>query len=77
MKRSEIDRMVRCEGHEDNLDDTLTFQFDRAKHATQAAVLVVVDGEDMWIPYSHIIEWYEDSNEMLVTNWIASQKGLL
>lgn len=77
MKRSEIDRMVRCDGTEDDPDETVTFQFEKAKHATNKAVLVVVDGQDTWLPYSHLLEWYTDSDEAMITSWLAGQKGLL
>jgi hypothetical protein len=48
---------------------------------TDAALLVDVDGEETWFPKSHISEESEvqhegDAGTLIVTRWIAEQKGL-
>lgn len=56
------------------------------KATTGSALLVDVDGEDIWFPWSQIhenSELYEgaaergDEGELVVTEWVAKQKGLL
>lgn len=49
---------------------------------TDAALCVVVDGKKVWIPLSQIdddSEVYENghSGELVVSQWIAEQKGLV
>jgi hypothetical protein len=58
--------------------------FDRVKAITERAILFVVDGEDTWIPISQIssedVDQYEVGDvdgPVSITDWIASQKGLL
>lgn len=74
MKQEEIERMIEYGATSD--PDDVTFEYERLKHATDKSVLVAVDGEDLWIPYSQIVEHYPDSNEMCITQWIALKKGL-
>lgn len=57
-------------------DDDVTFTYDKLKRATKKAVLVKVDGESIWLPFSHIVAHDEAEQELRVTNWIASEKGL-
>lgn len=54
------------------------------KKATDAALLVEVDGEELWIPQSHILadsEVFDDEDNstgmLVMTAWIAKKKGLL
>lgn len=52
------------------------------KHETDAALLCVIDGDEHWIPKSQIdddSEVYEKDGEgtLVVTQWIAEQKGLI
>lgn len=52
------------------------------KHATQKALLVEVDGDEVWVPQSQITDdsevWKEgDTGTLVVTEWIAEQKGWL
>jgi hypothetical protein len=57
-------------------DSDIVFQYEDLRAATGKAVLVVVDDDEIWIPYSHISEHWPDSDEMQVTEWMAQQKGL-
>lgn len=45
------------------------------------AILLEIDDEEHWIPFSHIIKLtrYPTSNaaDVLMTRWIASKRGLL
>jgi hypothetical protein len=48
---------------------------------TDKAILCVIDGEEHWIPKSHVdddSEVYAKGHEgtLIVTEWIAKQKGL-
>lgn len=49
--------------------------------ATEKAILVNVDGEELWIPLSQVdddSEVYSEGDEgtLIITAWIARQKGL-
>ncbi len=49
---------------------------------TEAALLLRIDGDDHWIPKSHIhddSEVYKDGTEgeLIVSEWIATQKRLV
>lgn len=69
-------------------DDTgVAFENVRVVRATARALLVVIDGEEVWIPSSQIhddSEVYLDENmaiqgspgRLVITSWIATQKGL-
>jgi hypothetical protein len=53
-----------------------------ALRATDAALLVEIDGRQFWIPQSQIdddSEVYQagDEGELVVSQWIAEQKGLV
>lgn len=52
------------------------------KAETTKACLCVIDGEEHWIPKSQIVEEsevYEEGQEgvLVLTQWIAEQKGLV
>lgn len=60
---------------------TVTIRDALVKVKTQKAILVDVDGEDYWIPLSQVddeSEVYEsgDQGDLVITEWIAQQKGL-
>lgn len=63
--------------------ETATFEGVTVKAATDKALLCVFDdGDEHWIPLSQIdddSEVYEKGTEgaLVVTKWIAEQKGLL
>jgi hypothetical protein len=51
-------------------------------HATDSALLVEIEGEELWIPFSqiHPDSEVDDPDQMgilVISNWIAEQKGLL
>jgi hypothetical protein len=49
------------------------------KHETDNAVLIDVDGEDVWIPLSQVESMHFDARgdgSIVISDWIAQQKGL-
>lgn len=49
--------------------------------ATDKAILVEIDGQQYWIPQSQVTDdsevWREgDEGTLVITDWIATQKGL-
>jgi len=46
----------------------------RLVHETDAAILIIHDGEELWMPKSQIAEG--DDEALMITAWIADQKGL-
>lgn len=49
------------------------------KYETDNAVLIEIDGEDVWIPLSQVESMHFDSRSngsIVVSDWIAKQKGL-
>ncbi len=52
------------------------------KAETTKAILVEIGGEDFWIPQNQISDesevWREgDEGTLIITDWLAMQKGLL
>lgn len=65
----------------DDMESPVEIRDAFAKRETAKALLVVIDGAEHWIPKSQIhedSEVYEDghSGTLVVTAWIADQKGL-
>lgn len=51
------------------------------KAATDKAILVVIEGEEYWIPQSQIDDdsevWKkDDEGTLVISDWIAEQKGI-
>jgi len=51
-------------------------------HETDDAILVVVEGDEYWIPQSQIDDDSEvwkngDEGTLVITEWIAEKKGLI
>ena len=57
-----------------NTDD-VTIDFDELKHETDSAVLVEIDGEDIWIPKSQITTMSDF--DLDIPEWLAIEKGLI
>lgn len=64
-------------------DNWVHIDVEMVKVITEKAMLVVIDGEDVWLPISHIapadVEQYEAGDQdcsMCITEWIAEQKRL-
>jgi hypothetical protein len=66
-------------------DDDPTCDFDNVRciKETDAALLCVIDGDEFWIPKSHVHDdsevFDEDVNsegKLIISEWIAQQKGL-
>lgn len=65
-------------------ESTVSFENVVCKKATAKALLVVIDEEEYWIPVSQVHDdsevWDDEKNnegKLVVTEWIAQQKGLL
>ena len=61
--------------------DTVKIENVVAKRETEAALLCEIDGEDHWIPKSQIdedSEVYAEGHQgsLVITQWIADQKGI-
>ena len=60
----------------------MTFDDVVVKKETEAAILCEIEGELHWLPKSQICEDSEvtgegDEGTLVITQWIAQQKGLL
>jgi len=57
-------------------------EFDAVKASTDKAVLILVDGEEYWIPKSQIGDLYENEGRfatggsLTIPEWLAEEKGL-
>lgn len=63
-------------------DDGIRIENVRVVHATDKALLCEIDGDETWIPKSQISADSEvseagDEGTLIITEWIAEQKGLL
>lgn len=63
-------------------DETVTFDDVVCLAQTGAAILVLVENEEVWIPLSQVGEDSEvrekdDTGDLVITKWIAKKKGLL
>ncbi len=61
------------------MDDGFLLTINFVKHETAAAFCCEIDGEEVWIPKSQIIdgepEIGDEDIEVTVTSWLASQEG--
>ena len=65
-----------------NDDDEVRIEGVKALRATERAFLVRIEGEEHWFPQSQICDDSEvykagDEGTLVITRWIAQQKGLL
>lgn len=44
---------------------------------TAKAILIDVNGEEIWIPLSQVTNRDDEASELTMTAWIAKEKGLL
>ena len=65
-------------------DKTVSIESVVCKKETDKALLCVVDGDEHWIPKSHVHDDSEVFNDgenaegtLVITEWIAKQKGLV
>lgn len=61
--------------------DTVEFEA-FCKAESDKAILCVIDGEEVWIPLSQVDDDSEvyskgDEGSLIITEWIAEQKGLI
>ena len=57
-------------------EDDVTIVYDRLKRSSAKAVLVKANGEEEWLPFSHIVSHDESEKTLRITNWLAEQIGL-
>ena len=74
-------RGYRSEDRERDTSDSVTFENVKGVRSTEKALLCEIDGEEHWIPQSQITEnsevWCEgDVGKLVVTRWLAEQKGI-
>lgn len=63
------------------ISETIKIKNVRCKCQTEKAILVEIEGEEHWIPQSQIDDDSEvfsagDEGTLVITEWIAEQKGL-
>jgi hypothetical protein len=63
-------------------NDAVHFDDVTVKHATDKAILAVIDGKQEWIPKSQIAadsEVQDDGDEgtLIIPEWLAKDKGLI
>jgi hypothetical protein len=64
-------------------DDSITFEDVEVKVATEKAMLCVIGDDEVWIPRSQVIDdgtdvsAAGDAGTLVVTKWIATEKGLV
>lgn len=76
MTQEEINDKVRCERDGNHRTDHI-IEYDVAIFASDMAVLVRMEGDEVWLPYSHIVSWTPECAEMEISGWIAEQTGLI
>lgn len=62
--------------------ETVEFTNVAAKRETDLAILCEIDGDEIWIPKSQIaaesdVQGVHDDGTLIVTRWIAEEKGLV
>ena len=55
--------------------DQVDIEFDDVVHETEKAYLISVDGNEIWIPKSQIIEM--DDSTMTIPEWLAEENDLI
>lgn len=65
-------------------DETVTFENVRCLKETDLAILCVVDGQEVWLPKSHVhddSEVFDDeensAGKLVISEWLATTKGLI
>ncbi len=63
-------------------DPTADFAGVTCRKETDAALLCIIDGEEVWIPKSHVhesstVQAEDDEGTLIISEWIAAQKKLI
>ena len=56
--------------------DLTDVEYEDVKHLTQKAALFVIDGEDVWLPFSMTAYVDEEEQEVSIATWLAEEKNL-
>ena len=79
--RSETAAIDRADKQGDNVANTVEFEDVTLEASTDKAGLFVIDGEDVWIPWSQVQDGSVDKDgetgTLIITEWIAEQKNLI
>jgi hypothetical protein len=67
----DLNEMVGGEGG----SETTTVEFEKAIGCTEKALLVEVDGEEVFIPRREIHEVDEVNNQLEVSTWLCRKRG--
>lgn len=59
------------------MEELYTLRNADIKRETAKAILVEVNGEDVWIPLSQVTDRDDDAGTITMTAWIAKEKGLI
>ena len=57
-------------------EDDVEFTYTRLKRSSAKAVLVKANGEEEWLPFSHIVAHDENEKTLRVTSWLAEKLGI-
>lgn len=71
MNKVEVTCGEKCEE-----DSDFTIEYTKLVRSTDKAVLVDIDGDEVWLPFSQIVYHYPRCGHLRVTKWIADEKGL-
>ena len=58
------------------MSDDIAIDFDELEQETEAAFLVVIDDEKIWLPKSQV-RMYPKGKKVFVPEWLAQSKGLI
>ena len=59
------------------MDETTLIDFDEIKHDTGRATLFDIDGDDIWIPNSLIVDIWDHDHQVEIPVWFAEKEGLV
>lgn len=57
-------------------EDDVVLDYDEIKANTKKSALLVINGDEHWIPFSQTTGWWKHANQVQITKWIAEQKDL-
>ena len=60
-------------------DEWTEIEVDKVAAETDQAILVVIDGEDHWLPQSQLDEWPDvgESGTIMIKTWLAEERGFI
>ena len=66
-------------GRISNQKDYITLMVDEVRYESPDAVLVLIDGEKIWLPKSQLEDWPEvgTAGEIIIAEWLAKEKEMI